>query len=67
MYPPEVSGVGAQVADQNAHLLGVSGVGVQAGDVGAHPPMVSDVGPRPLIGARTHLGTLGLCAWAAGR
>ena len=27
---------------------------------GARPPRVSGVGPRPLIGVRTHWGTLGL-------
>ena len=30
------------------------------------PPRVSGVGPRPLIGVRTHLGALVLCAQAAG-
>ena len=34
---------------------------------GTHPPGVSGVGPRPLIGVRTHLGALGLCAETAGR
>ena len=29
-------------------------------------PRVSGVGPRPLIGVRTHWGSLGLCAQAAG-